>query len=60
MRGRVAQLFCIHGARLETIFQGCREHALTLTDMRHEVAAGVGRAAWVWPGARLALASPSC
>lgn len=39
-RAGVTHLFAIHGAHLETIFQACREHGLTLIDTRHEVAAG--------------------
>lgn len=39
-RAGVTHLFGIHGAHLETIFQGCRQHGLTLIDTRHEVAAG--------------------
>lgn len=39
-RAGVEHLFGIHGAHLETIFQGCREHGLPIIDTRHEVAAG--------------------
>jgi len=39
-RAGVTHLFGIHGAHLETIFQACRQHGLTLIDTRHEVAAG--------------------
>jgi acetolactate synthase-1/2/3 large subunit len=36
----VRHIFGIHGAHLETVFQGCREHDITVVDTRHEVAAG--------------------
>jgi acetolactate synthase I/II/III large subunit len=36
----VRHLFGIHGAHLETIFQGCRTHDIPIIDTRHEVAAG--------------------
>jgi acetolactate synthase-1/2/3 large subunit len=36
----VKHVFGIHGAHLETLFQGCRNHDITIVDTRHEVAAG--------------------
>jgi acetolactate synthase-1/2/3 large subunit len=36
----VKHIFGIHGAHLETIFQGCRAHGIAIVDTRHEVAAG--------------------
>jgi acetolactate synthase I/II/III large subunit len=36
----VRHLFGIHGAHLETVFQACRDHDVTIIDTRHEVAAG--------------------
>ena len=33
-------VFAIHGAHIETIFQSCLDHGITLVDTRHEVAAG--------------------
>ena len=36
----VRHIFGIHGAHLETIFQACRTHNVTIVDTRHEVAAG--------------------
>jgi acetolactate synthase I/II/III large subunit len=36
----VRHIFGIHGAHLETVFQACREHDITIVDTRHEVAAG--------------------
>jgi acetolactate synthase I/II/III large subunit len=36
----VRHIFGIHGAHLETVFQACRDHGMTVVDTRHEVAAG--------------------
>ncbi len=36
----VQQIFGLHGAHLETIFQSCRSHGIAVLDTRHEVAAG--------------------
>lgn len=36
----VNNIFAIHGAHIETIFQACLDHDITLVDTRHEVAAG--------------------
>jgi len=33
-------IFAIHGAHIETIFQACLDHDVNLIDTRHEVAAG--------------------
>ncbi|MGA8870582.1 MAG: thiamine pyrophosphate-binding protein, partial [Candidatus Acidiferrales bacterium] len=40
MRANVTNIFGLHGAHLETIFQSCRDHHIPITDTRHEVAAG--------------------
>src|SRR5579862_8625357 len=42
MRANVTNIFALHGAHLETIFQSCRVHRIPITDTRHEVAAGHG------------------
>ena len=42
MRANVTNIFALHGAHLETIFQSCRAHHIPITDTRHEVAAGHG------------------
>jgi acetolactate synthase-1/2/3 large subunit len=36
----VTNIFGLHGAHLETIFQSCLDHKIPITDTRHEVAAG--------------------
>lgn len=36
----VSHIFAIHGAHLETIFQACLDHDISLVDTRHEAAAG--------------------
>lgn len=36
----IDNIFAIHGAHIETIFQACLDHKITLVDTRHEVAAG--------------------
>ncbi len=40
IRANVTQIFGLHGAHLETIFQSCLDHHIPITDTRHEVAAG--------------------
>jgi acetolactate synthase-1/2/3 large subunit len=40
IRANVTNVFGLHGAHLETIFQSCRDHHIPITDTRHEVAAG--------------------
>jgi acetolactate synthase-1/2/3 large subunit len=40
MRANVKHVFGLHGAHLETIFQSCKRHGLSIIDTRHEVAAG--------------------
>src|SRR5579862_6570669 len=40
MRANVKNIFGLHGAHLETIFQSCLDHHIPITDTRHEVAAG--------------------
>src|SRR3990172_1043866 len=39
-RAGVSNIFAIHGAHLETIFQSCLDHNIHLIDTRHEAAAG--------------------
>jgi acetolactate synthase I/II/III large subunit len=36
----VKQVFGLHGAHLETLFQGCAKYGVPIIDTRHEVAAG--------------------
>jgi len=40
LRANVKNIFGLHGAHLETIFQSCLDHHIPITDTRHEVAAG--------------------
>src|SRR5579863_2529505 len=40
MQAKVKNIFGLHGAHLETIFQSCLDHHIPITDTRHEVAAG--------------------
>ncbi len=40
IRANVKNIFALHGAHLETIFQSCLDHHIPITDTRHEVAAG--------------------
>src|SRR5579862_1695759 len=42
MRANVTNIFALHGAHLETIFQSSRVHRIPITDTRHDVAAGHG------------------
>jgi len=36
----VEQVFALHGAHIETLFQACRSHGIGILDTRHEAAAG--------------------
>src|ERR1700733_1458312 len=40
LKAGVTNVFGLHGAHLETIFQSCLDHHIPITDTRHEVAAG--------------------
>jgi len=40
IKANVKNIFGLHGAHLETIFQSCLDHGIPITDTRHEVAAG--------------------
>src|SRR6204780_1026603 len=40
MKAGVTNIFGLHGAHLETIFQSCLDHRIPIVDTRHEVAAG--------------------
>jgi acetolactate synthase-1/2/3 large subunit len=40
IKAGVQNIFGLHGAHLETIFQSCRDHHIPILDTRHEVAAG--------------------
>jgi acetolactate synthase-1/2/3 large subunit len=40
IRANVKHVFGLHGAHLETMFQSCRRHGISILDTRHEVAAG--------------------
>ncbi|HKV04391.1 MAG TPA: thiamine pyrophosphate-binding protein [Candidatus Acidoferrales bacterium] len=40
IKANVKHVFGLHGAHLETIFQSCWDHGISITDTRHEVAAG--------------------
>src|SRR5579862_8927784 len=37
---QVKQVFALHGAHLETLFQACAAHGIDIVDTRHEAAAG--------------------
>ncbi|MBZ5502016.1 MAG: thiamine pyrophosphate-binding protein [Acidobacteriia bacterium] len=40
LKANVTNIFALHGAHLETIFQSCLDHHIRLIDTRHEMAAG--------------------
>ena len=40
MKADVKQIFGLHGAHIEPVFQSCLDHGIGITDVRHEVAAG--------------------
>jgi acetolactate synthase-1/2/3 large subunit len=40
LKAGVSKVFGLHGAHLEAAFQACRDHGVSVVDVRHEVAAG--------------------
>jgi acetolactate synthase I/II/III large subunit len=52
----VEQLFGLHGAHIDTIFQACADHQLALIDTRHEAAAGHAAEGYARAGNRLGVA----
>jgi acetolactate synthase-1/2/3 large subunit len=55
-RAGVSHAFAIHGAHLESLFQSCLDHRITITDVRHEAAAGHAAEGYARAGRRLGLA----
>ncbi len=56
MKAGVHDIFGLHGAHLETIFQSCLDHKIPITDVRHEVAAGHAAEGYARAGRRLGVA----
>ena len=52
----VETAFGLHGAHLETIFQGCAAHGISIVDTRHEVAAGHAAEGYARAARRLGVA----
>jgi acetolactate synthase-1/2/3 large subunit len=52
----VNQVFAIHGAHLEGLFQSCLDHKIAITDVRHEVAAGHAAEGYARAGRTLGVA----
>lgn len=55
-RAGVEQVFALHGAHIETLFQSCREHGVGLLDTRHEAAAGHAAEGYARAARRLGVA----
>jgi acetolactate synthase I/II/III large subunit len=55
-RAGVSQVFAIHGAHLESLFQSCLDHRIPITDVRHEAAAGHAAEGYARAGRRLGVA----
>ncbi len=55
-RAGVRQVFAIHGAHLESLFQSCFDHGIAITDVRHEVAAGHAAEGYARAGRTLGVA----
>jgi len=51
----VTNVFGLHGAHLETLFQSCTKHGIRITDTRHEVAAGHAADGYARAGRRLGV-----
>jgi acetolactate synthase-1/2/3 large subunit len=56
MKAGVKDVFALHGAHLESIFQSCLEHRIPITDVRHEVAAGHAAEGYARAGRTLGVA----
>ena len=56
MAAGVKDIFALHGAHLESIFQSCLDHHLPITDVRHEVAAGHAAEGYARAGRTLGVA----
>jgi len=56
MKAGVKDIFALHGAHLESIFQSCLDHRLPITDVRHEVAAGHAAEGYARAGRTLGVA----
>ncbi len=56
VKAGVKDIFGLHGAHLETIFQSCLDHRLPITDVRHEVAAGHAAEGYARAGRTLGVA----
>ncbi|MEG8220730.1 thiamine pyrophosphate-binding protein [Sphingomonas sp. HH69] len=52
----VEKLFGLHGAHIDTIFQGCLDHDLPIIDTRHEAAAGHAAEGYARASGRLGVA----
>ena len=52
----VRNLFGLHGAHLESIFQACLDHRIPITDTRHEAAAGHAAEGYARAGRTLGVA----
>ena len=56
MKAGVKDIFALHGAHLESIFQSCLGHGLPILDVRHEVAAGHAAEGYARAGRTLGVA----
>ena len=56
MKAGVKDIFALHGAHLESIFQSCLDHRLPITDVLHEVAAGHAAEGYARAGRTLGVA----
>eukprot|EP01037_Dinobryon_pediforme_P023455 gene23455-24911_t len=56
LKAGVKCLFGLHGAHIDTIFQACLDHDLTIIDTRHEAAAGHAAEGYARAGRTLGVA----
>ena len=56
MQAQVEQIFALHGAHIEPVFQSCLDHHIGITDVRHEVAAGHAAEAYARAARKLGVA----
>jgi acetolactate synthase-1/2/3 large subunit len=56
LQAGVEQVFALHGAHIETLFQSCREHEVGVLDTRHEAAAGHAAEGYARAARRLGVA----
>ena len=56
MKAGVKDIFALHGAHIDAVFQSCLDHQIPILDVRHEVAAGHAAEGYARAGRTLGVA----